>query len=580
MINKINYLFSVILLLITIICDAQTLSSYPQNYFRSPIDSSLSLSGNFGEIRPNHFHAGLDIKTGGVEGKNIYAVADGYVSRIKISPKGYGKVMYITHPNGYVSVYAHLQRFTGIIGKYIIDAQYAKESFEIELFPKTNELPVKAGELIAISGNTGGSMAPHLHFEIRDEKTEQAFNPLLFSFNVKDDVKPIIKGLYIYHFNDTVYQESICDKNTLPTKIELIGNNGVYKLKKEEILDILDNTGFGIEVYDQQSGSSNLNGIYSIELKVSNVRIYYQEMEQIAFDESRYINSHIDYYEQKTKSRNIQKSFIAHNNQLKIYKELKNMGIINFNDLAAHKVEYIVKDIAGNTSVLIFNARKDTRKDKTKYPVTCVAVFNCKESNQFKNNNVLIDFPENTFYEDLKFDYSMSKDIPKGSYSPVHRIHNRYVPVHSYYTLSIKTADIPDLLKPKATIVSMDEKGWKYNEGGEWKDGFVVTKTRTFGNFTVVLDTVKPFIKPVNIAPGKNMSSTQYIQIKISDNLSGIKNYRASIDGKWILMEYEPKQSLLFYMFDKGISTGKHFFNLEVKDNKENTAVYNAEFVR
>lgn len=555
-------------------------SQYPRNYFRSPIpDSTLHLAGNFGEIRPNHFHAGLDIRTDNKEGMKVFAIGDGYVSRIKISATGYGKCLYITHPNGYVSVYGHLRNYNDIIGKYAKDSQYKMESFEIEVFPKENDIPVRKGELVAFSGNTGGSSGPHLHFEMRDEKTESAINPLLFGFNVKDIIKPVIKNLYLYQFDDTIYQESICDKNTLPKKFELSGTNGFYQLLKQNTLLLGKNSGLGIDVFDQQSGSPNQNGIYSIELMVDNKSIYFQEMEKVTFEESRDINSHIDYYEQKVKSKSIQKSFVAHNNNLKIYKDIKNMGIINFSDSNLHKIKYVVRDIKGNTSTLEFNAKRNLQKDKPKFPVTCVAVFDCKKDNQFKRGNIAIDFPKNTFYEDLKFDFSQSKDTLKGAYSPTYHIHNRYVPVHSYYNIQIKSKAIKNTLQSKAFLVSVDEKGRKTYEGGLWRNDSIIGQTRTFGNFAVFMDTLAPIIKPLNIAPDKNMKDVKRILIAISDNLSGIKSYRATIDGQWILMEYEPRQHLLFCDFSEKVNKGKHIFKLEVSDKRENKALYKVSFM-
>lgn len=250
---------SAIITLLLVLSLSSSAQEYPQGYFRSPLDIPIFLSGNFGEIRSNHFHAGLDMKTESVEGKNIYAVADGYISRIKIGHGGYGKTLYITHPNGYTSVYAHLQSYEGEIGEYVLKAQYKKESYEIELFPGKNALLITKGDVIALSGNSGGSGGPHLHFELRETDTETPVNPLLFGFDIKDDIKPTIKKIGIY----PVPGKGSANGSDNPKLIELSGGNGVYKLGT---LKMSGQIAMGLEVLDKLNGSSNRCGVYSIEL--------------------------------------------------------------------------------------------------------------------------------------------------------------------------------------------------------------------------------------------------------------------------------------------------------------------------
>ena len=552
---------------------------YPKDYFRSPMDIDLRLSGNFGEIRSNHFHSGIDIKTNSQEGFKIYAVADGYVSRIKVSPWGYGKALYITHPNGFVSVYAHLLDYGDSIEKYVRKEQYRAQSFEIERFPKKGEIPVKKGTVIAHSGNTGSSGGPHLHFEIRDEKSEHPINPLLFGMPVSDNTRPTLNRLYLYHFPDTIFQESVCDKNTLPQKYDLIKvNDSEYRIKNNPTLKLSKNAGFGIDAFDTQSGTSNKNGIYSIELFLDDEQIYYHEMDRFSFDESRYINSHIDYFEQKKNHKNIVQSFVARNNKLNIYNHVKDNGIINLSDSAIHQVKYLLKDHSGNSATLLFNVTKDLNIKET-VPSECVAVYNCKTANRFETPHVKIFFPEDAFYEDLRFNYKMSTDTFKNCLSPTHTVHDELFPVHAKYDLSIKTGSLAPELQKKALIVRL-YNGKIISEGGMYENDYVKTETKYFGNFSVMIDTVPPTIKPINIYPNKNMADSKTIAIKVGDNLSGVDLYRATIDGNWVLMEYEPKQALLFYTFDKSISKGKHTFSLEVRDERKNSSTYNATFVR
>ncbi|MBI4931510.1 MAG: M23 family metallopeptidase [Bacteroidetes bacterium] len=623
---------------------AQTKSSpkkFPQGYFVEPTDSSLSIAGNFGEIRPNHFHAGIDIKTGGREGAFIYAAADGYVSRIKISPWGYGKCIYITHPNGYVTVYGHLQRLYGKIAKYLELEQYRLEQYEVELFPDSNLLRVKQCDTVAISGNTGGSQSPHLHFEIRDAVTENAYNPFLFGFRIHDTVPPKLMTLAIYpveHPSYGVYpandSSSVNGKN-VPKKIKVYpvgqgqksygvyGSKGKYKLSSAEKITVSGDIGFGIETYDYANiKEAGKLGAYSVDLYIDGHRIYYHELNEISFDESRYVNSLIDYAEEAKSNKEIQKCFREENNMLSIYQCMVNEGLFRFDDSLSHPVKFVVKDFFGNTSSLEFKVRSSEKKIKTlPTPNSQLPTkMKCSDLNKYETENIKIEISPCALYSDIDFDYSMSKDTLPGTFSPVHTIHKEVVPLQVNYSLSIKTKYLSKNLQSKATIVLLDGKNNMTDQKGspsltlpEGKGTarpssppsgelvgalWLTTQTRYFGRFTVALDTVAPTIKPYNIYNGKNMAKAKTISIIISDNLTGIKSYRATIDGKWVLMEYEPKKALLFYEFQtptlispKGgeapssrqVGTGEgvaHTFVLTVTDGKNNVSTYKVEFVR
>lgn len=583
--------------------------------FRSPLDIPLFLAGNFAEIRPNHFHGGIDMKTESVEGKNVYSVAKGHVSRIKVSTRGYGKVLYIDHPNGYTSVYGHLQKYCGKIEDYVQNQQYRKETFEIELFPSPGELPVESGELVALSGNSGGSSGPHLHFEIRDTKTEWGINPLLFGFDIKDNIPPVIQTLGIYPLSDS----SSVNGKKKPVFINPVKANGTYRVPAKLGINVKGPIGFGIEVIDKLNGSGNSCGVFSIDLFCDSDAIYSHDVEKVSFDETRYINSHIDYGLSKSKGRDIQKSFLQPNNRLKIYKNVKNKGVILFNDGLSHEIKYVVKDIYGNTSMLEFTVRSHPFREEIRensFPEDTLLTngdllvsghdsvplvetdtdsleqhydslglsydsvparftfFKYNEYNSFETQDVIISFPKNVLYDNLMFEYSIGTRI-KGLVSPVHRIHNPLTPLHSHITVSIKTDSLKKELYSKAIIVSLN--GSRANsEGGSYDDGFVTTKTRNLGSFSVMIDTVPPLIKPLSVSGSK-----EKLVFRISDWLSGIKSYRGTIDDNWILMEYDYKKGLLVYTFDnERVSGGKHSFKLTVTDEKGNSSQYSTNIIR
>ena len=303
--NKIFYLFAFI------IGQVYCQNNIPQDYFSNPMEIPLILSGNFGELRSNHFHSGLDIKTQQREGVPIYAPADGYINRIKVSHFGYGKALYITHPNGYSTVYAHLQRYAGVIQEYVKDKQYKKESYTLELFPEKEILPVKKGDLIAYSGNSGSSGGPHLHFEIRDPAS-RPMNPLLFGINIPDTKKPLINTIFAYPLG----KDAQVNNSQNPIKLRLIlQKDGSYKT---ENVTAFGRIGFGISTYDQQNGASNKNGVYQIRAINNGEEVFKVLFEKFSFDETRYLNRFIDYAYYKTNRSRVQKLFRQSNNPISL----------------------------------------------------------------------------------------------------------------------------------------------------------------------------------------------------------------------------------------------------------------------
>jgi hypothetical protein len=553
--------------------------NYPRDYFASPITGPLTLAGNFGEIRPNHFHAGFDIRTNNREGMPVYAVADGYVSRIKISAVGYGKALYITHPNGYVSVYGHMRGFNTAIQAKTSSLQTQLQSFEIDTLLNRELLPVKKGELIGFSGNTGSSQAPHLHFEIRNEQTEMPINPYFFGYEVKDAVKPTIVSLAVYPLgNNATINGRHQVKKITPIKV-----NGAYVIPKADSLWLSGTVGFGINCYDKESAGSGTNNVFSIELKSGGKRVYYCEMETFTFDNARYVNAHIDYAEKQQHHAIIQKCFLSKNNPLEIYKGVQDRGIIDFNDDADHWLTVVVKDYYGNTSELTLKVRSTTKNKTMPVPATD-RVYDCMKENSYGNDEVIVNFPAGALYDDLTGFQSKTLPALKGTLSPVYKMGNEAVPLQKSIGLKLGGVKIPLNLREKACIVSIDSKG-KFNyEGGTWVDNLILAESKHFGKFAITADTTPPTIiasvKPLAGDSIVDLHTLKVLKFKVTDNLSGIKKYRTTIDGSWVLCEYDAKNDLLFYTFDNTVQPGVHHFKLEVTDDKANTKEWKLIFKR
>ncbi|WP_417361388.1 M23 family metallopeptidase [Galbibacter sp.] len=538
---------------------------YPKDYFQSPLAVPIVLSGSFGELRSNHFHSGLDIKTMQREGLDVFATAGGYVSRIKIQHYGYGKAIYITHPNGFTTVYAHLQSFGPKIQQYVKEQQYKKQSYEIELFPKPEELVVGKGDLIAYSGNTGGSGGPHLHYEIRNAKAEP-MNPLLFGYDVKDTTPPRILGVYAY----AIGNESIIDNTN--NKIEL-------RLTKQD-----DNTfvadkiyaegtiGLGVETYDQFDMAYNKNGAYKVCTTVEGKRNFEYNFASFSFSESRYINTLIDYPVYANKRKRIQKCYIEPYNKLSIYDKKDNNGLIAIEPGNTYNVSLEVSDLAGNVSIVhipVEGKKQELLRAKTVFKSDHYLISN--RDNIFKVGNATLYFPENSFYYNFFIDLQQSGDTIK--------IHKDEVPMRKNYTLSIAMDAIDNKDIDKYFIANVSDKGHLSYQNTYRKSNVLSTRTRALGNFVIAKDSVAPKIRPSNFQDGQWLSNFKTLKLIITDDLSGINSYRAKINNQWILMEYEYKENSLTYnLSDIDFKDNTHHLEVVVTDNVGNSTTYTAVF--
>jgi hypothetical protein len=545
--------------------------------FHMPLNIPLLLSGNFGEIRSTHFHTGIDIKTQQETGKKVHAIFDGYISRIKIQSGAYGRSLYITHPNGYVSVYGHLSKFMPDIENIIKDYQYEKKSFEVDFYPMTNQHIVRKGQVIALSGNTGRSSGPHLHFEIRKAENQNPLNVLKFNFDIKDNIKPVILNIIIYPADNFSFVNDVNKKLMIPVS----GANGHYKINNNDSINVSGNIGFGIETFDYLNGSGNRCAVYSIELFINESMVYSHQIDELSFSELRYVNSHSDYEERKKNNRIIHKLFIEPNNKLGIYKNLINRGIYKFEDDSVSVIRIIVRDIYMNESQLLFSVKGKKQNNplaETRYDTNYVKPFFYYVPNKYENGELKIFMPKDALYDNIDFTYFRMAD-DKG-FSDIHFIHNEYTALHKNYSLSLKAKNLAEKLRKKAIIVFIEKDSTMVSQGGEWEDGFVTTRTSTFGEFKISVDTTAPTIIPVNFYNKGRYSGIRKLSFKIEDDLSGIKSYNGYIDNKWALFEYDAKNNLLSYQFDKGrISENtQHELEIYITDYKDNTVIYKGTF--
>jgi hypothetical protein len=548
-----------------------------KSIFISPVKIPLLLSANFGELRIDHFHSGLDIKTQGVTGKEVVAAANGYIYRISVSPGGFGKALYVRHSSGYSTVYGHLDKFTPEIEDYVKARQYEKKSYLVTLYPVKEKFPVKSGEVIAYSGNSGSSAGPHLHYEIRKSDSEIPVNPLLFEFGTEDNIEPVIEKLVLYPIN----RHTLINNQNIIRKINISGGHGNYYVPAENEIRISGLAGFGIKTFDLVNNSYNKCAVFSIELEIDSITIFKYVMDGFSFNESRFINSHIDYETYLKENIYIERTFVLPNDKLSAYKDVVDRGIFNFNDDKTHHAEITVTDIHNNKSSLSFNVKAQSAKSQD---VAGTIDKNLKmmpfnRSNKFVSDNISISIPEGALYDTLYFSYKKSSGT-KEMLSELHYIHNKFTPVHKAYILSIKPSEIPSGKESKMLIVQFDDDQKKSAMNSIWAEGYLTAEVLSFGNFYVGIDTVAPAISANGLVSGAILTGKKEIRIKITDDFSGIKSYEPVIDGKWALFEYDQKNNLLIYMFDeqritKGI---KHSLSLKVTDNKDNLSFFNCDF--
>lgn len=557
--------FLCFLLFFSTVILAQT--NYPKDYFRSPLDIPMKLAGNFGELRPNHFHAGFDFRTMQKEGFNVYAVADGYVSRIKISTFGNGKTIYINHPNGFTSVYGHLQKGVGKIEEYIKKTHYKEQSYEIEIFPNPNEIVLKKGEIIALSGNTGSSEGPHLHFEFRDTQSEKVINPYFFGFDsfMKDTKKPQIASLMVYPLGEN----SVVNQSKRPVTVNLsLQANGTYL---SQAVVAKGRIGFGIQAFDVFDFSYDKYGLFKVQTFLNGNPSFGYQFDTFSFDETKYINAFMDYYWYKKTRQKVQKLFMKNPFPLSIIHPDFENGVVNVSNNFTNLYRIEVSDFYGNTTLVSVPIQYSTVEASIQEEIVKTKYFvKTKTDSNFEKNNWSVFFPAETFYDDFYLNFDVNNNTMT--------VHNDLVPVNNSF--QVTTVDSSATNDDRTFIASLKENKLSYNSTKRKKNTFTIY-TKKLGQFILAKDTIAPNISIAKPIEGKWLTSQKTIQLTISDGLSGIKSYNGFLNGKWILFEYENKTKKITHYFDDGIvAEGKNDLKVEVTDNVGNSTIFETQFFR
>ncbi|MFH0756063.1 MAG: M23 family metallopeptidase [Bacteroidota bacterium] len=566
-------------ILFIIFIQLTVLLSFGQNNhdFQPPLKIPMYLSGNFGEIRADHFHSGIDIKTQGTTGLHVFAIDKGYVSRIKVQANGYGKSIYLVHPNGYTSVFGHLDRYRDDIAEYVKQIQYQRKSHQVDIYLEPGQFQVNGGDFIAYSGNTGGSFGPHLHFEMRNTGNQHPINALKFGFDIKDHIAPKFSTLFL----DVSPGHGQVNGTSEKQSFELVRDQGIYTVPWGTRLEAAGDIRLGVEVFDYLDGAPNRCGVYTLEVYVNDQLTFSQVMDEFSFAESRYVNAHTDYQELITSGKKVHRLYRLPNDKLRIYGHLVNDGILKVSEGEIYVLLVVATDVAGNRSELHFTiSGKAGILDGADGVMADGVVMKYNQKNTFETQDVKVEIPADALYEDIGFHFSVSEPGP-GALSGQYVIHDPGTPLHKPFTLSAKAPGVNPELRDKLVFVTYNaEEDKMVSEGGEYKNGKVEASLMKFGGYQIGLDTIAPEIIPLNGSGSGNQSGKKSLRFTITDNLSGIDTYEGYIDNRWALFEYDPKNDLLSYEFDGSrVTKGQiHELELYISDSQGNLNLLHTSF--
>jgi len=527
-------------------------------YFKFPLAIKPKLNANFGEMRPNHFHMGLDISTESRENIPIYAPADGYISRIKIEKGGFGNALYISHPNGLTTLYAHLNGFTMAVQHYLKSKQYELESWKVDFLLPEEAFQVKKGQLVGYTGNTGASQGPHLHFEVRDSRTENCYNPLRFDLSLEDDLPPSIYKLAFYDRDKSIYEQS-------PVVVSFVKNGKIYKPLSDIALPFRK-VFIAIQADDRINGAANRYGIFKATLFDQQEVVTSFEMEDIGYEKTRYQNGHIDYFRRLMGGPNYQMLFPSMGFGADIYSP---KPAVKFMEIADTLKEFsvVVSDIYGNSSTASFNLKATNGagllkpNDENRMQPGGV--------NFFEDELVRFVFPEDAFYDAFNFNYKIAASADRGAVSFQIQAIPENIPIQNYFDVSIKPDRAGVLLNSDRIIMKRTGRGRSDVKKAKLEKDFYAAAFRDFGSFQLIQDLEPPTIVS-NIFSGKTVTGSTRITIDVADNNRVIKNFEARLDGKWIL--FYPTGNRYYYYPDEYFPPGEHKLSVVVTDEAGNLA--------
>lgn len=564
--KKMRLLILLPVLLFGYIATAQ--EAYPKGYFRNPMDIPIDLAGNFGEFRPNHFHTGLDIKTHQKENLPVYAAAEGFISRISVSHSGYGNCLYMQHPNGYTTVYAHLNSFDTRIQEVILEQQIRSQQWQVDFRPDTATLYYPKGQRIALSGNTGGSVAPHLHFEIRNTATQRVINALHFQFDIRDATPPLIRQIGIYNAATSIYLQS----PVMLTPVKAPGNR--YTIP-QIVLSPHPVIRLGLIADDYMDNSSNNLGIYKTEMYVDGHLVYRTQMDELDFAQNKCINGYTDYKYRAEQRSWMQLLSKSHNNGLDCYQVLEQNGTINLADGTTKTIKIAVSDFYGNTSELHFSIQYAIAPS---YPAMN-GIQSATTARDYRDRHYLFRTDPYAFYDDVILQIQKSPD--SNPWSVFLALHNNRIPLASPQELYLRLLrPVPFALRNKLVLLhevkAQALPGAQAQTGikATFVNGYAFAKIKTMGNYRVAVDTTAPVLQGI-IRP--NWHTGQIIQVTVTEESTGIRSFKAFIGDRFLV--FSRKGNTFSYTVPDNLPKGRHTLSITTEDENENSIGRSFEIV-